>query len=187
MKNWLSTIKSNVKNKNDEIISQLYSNLLQFVVEDEYRGGCHDTSAIFHIILKELGIENVLCIGEVKTGELYFDHSWVEIDGKIYDIAICMPLEGTLWHPPVFASIDLDSKNETELGYGTHSPVGFDEPARTIAQINLGTYALGDSNPNRMWFMMEQFASDLGYEMDAQDLSLKYASSYRVLRGNSLQ
>jgi len=186
MESWLDFINSNIQNESDEIISQLYSELLQFIVEAEYRGGCHDSSAVFHVILEELGIENVLCIGEVKTGEQYFDHSWVEIGGKIYDAAICMPLEGGRRHPPVFASIDLDSNAETELGYGIPSPVGLDEPARTIAHINLGKYALRDPIPNRMWFMAEQFASELGYEMDAEELQPKYASRLRVLRGDSL-
>ncbi|EHK4785653.1 MULTISPECIES: lasso peptide biosynthesis protein [Vibrio] len=186
MESWLAIINRNIQNKNDEIISQLYSELLQFIVETEYKGGCHDTSAVLHVVLNELGIKNSLCIGEVKTGEKYFDHSWIEIDGKIYDAAICMPLDGGLWHPPVFASIDLDSETKTELGYGIPSPVGLDEPARSIAQINLGNYALQDPMPNRLWYMAEQFASELGYELDAEELAQKYASKLRVLRGDSL-
>ncbi|WP_110689417.1 lasso peptide biosynthesis protein [Salinicola endophyticus] len=186
MENWLATINRNIHNKNDEIVSQVYSRMLQLIVKTKNKGACHNTSAVLHVILNELGINNSLCIGEVKTGEKYFDHSWIEIDGKIYDAAICMPLDGGRYHPPVFASIDLDSETKTELGYGIPSPGGLDDPAKSIAKTSLGDYALRTPIANRLWLMAEQLASELGYKLDAEKLEHKYASKFRVLRPDSL-
>lgn len=182
-KSWLQTINQNLNCDREHQIAVIYKHLLQWLVEEEYRGGCHDTSAIFHILLKEKGIENKLCIGEVKTDEYFFDHSWVEINNKIYDFAICMPLKGIQYHPPIFGTIDLETKKETTLIYAISTLNGLDEPARTLSKITLYEYALNDPKmPNRLWFMVEQFAAELGEETIATKLINKYGQTRRELR-----
>jgi hypothetical protein len=187
MEKWIACIRSNVESEQDKMIAVIYLELLKWVVSTEYRGGCHDTSAMFHILLNEAGIKNTLCIGEVKSGKMYFDHSWVEINNKIYDAAVCMPLEGGSWHPPVFKLIDLDTHQVTELGYGVHSPVGFDEHTRWISQVNIGVYALANPDmPGKLWLQVVFLAEQLGFELDANLINSKYKNSKRKLCSNSL-
>ena len=76
-----------------------------FAVSDFYKkhpnpGACHFISSVFHILLNEQGIENDLCIGEVTQGSQFFDHSWIEIDGKVFDIAIQLTYNEDI-NPPV--------------------------------------------------------------------------------------
>ncbi|MEK5436329.1 MULTISPECIES: lasso peptide biosynthesis protein [Paenibacillus] len=65
-----------------------------FLLNDDFKknpnpGVCHLLSSIMYVMLNEQGIESELCIGEVqRTDEPYFDHSWIEIDGKAFDLSI---------------------------------------------------------------------------------------------------
>lgn len=61
-------------------------------------GECHATSAVLYVALKELGLDPRLCVGEVDAGFL-FDHSWVELDDKIIDLAVSLP------HPQASSSL----------------------------------------------------------------------------------
>lgn len=55
-------------------------------------GACYASTAIMHTLLKLVGIESTPCIGVVKciNGDI-FDHGWLEVSGKIYDIAVAHP------------------------------------------------------------------------------------------------
>ncbi|EOT5152314.1 hypothetical protein ACND5D_003610 [Escherichia coli] len=81
---------------NNSKLKQIFENLISLVEEKKWYGACHDISAVFYILAKEVGFEPTLLIGEVRnpaTGS-YFDHSWVCIDEKIYDVAIGYPNHG---------------------------------------------------------------------------------------------
>jgi hypothetical protein len=80
------------KTQSGNTIFNIFGSSLEWIYSTEYRGGCHDTSAAIYILLSEQGLSPHLCIGEVKYSESYFDHSWIELNNKIYDAAICMPL-----------------------------------------------------------------------------------------------
>lgn len=80
--------------------------------------------------MKEQDIENDLCIGEVLTeNALFFDHSWIEIDGRVFDIAIQLTLQNET-NPPVYAGYDLYTKRIAYRVYGVDSPSGFDLDAK---------------------------------------------------------
>jgi hypothetical protein len=128
--------------KNTEIIKiNIFNNTLKWVIDNQYQGGCHFISVIMYILLQESKIKCNLCIGEVKTGNNYFDHSWIEIDNKVYDVAIVMPLPGGIRHNPVFNSIDIENDMFTSLGYGLISGEGFNDDATQIADLTLKEYA----------------------------------------------
>lgn len=188
MKNeWLNFIESNSCGDRDQVISGIYKAMLVWIVYTEYRGGCHDTSAALYMLMAESGIESKICLGEVKTGENYFDHSWVEVDGEIYDAAICMPLLGGKYHPPVFKSYDLESGEITGLGYGVSSPFGFDEVTCWIAQASLEEYTLGDpAGEDKLWNLTKTVGHHLGMTLDPEALKEKYKDVRREIRGNSL-
>lgn len=77
------------------IINNIFDSLLKYINETQWCGACYMSSAIAHIVLNEFNIKSELCIGEsviAHPGEInkytYYDHSWVVIDEKIYDVAI---------------------------------------------------------------------------------------------------
>ncbi len=67
--------------------------LSELIREAYWGGACYASTAMAHVLLKSQGIESIPCIGVVKcvNGEI-FDHAWLEIDGKIYDLAIANPM-----------------------------------------------------------------------------------------------
>lgn len=67
----------------DDQIKKIIRGSFNFIVEHDYQGGCHLISAIIHILLTEKGYDSVVRIGEVKINNFVFDHSWVEIEGKL--------------------------------------------------------------------------------------------------------
>lgn len=89
------------------IISSTFG-VLEYLTASDWAGACHATSAVLHVILKEQGVDSELCIGEVrknvKTQIIYTDHSWILIDGLIYDIAIYKPLDPVFAEPITFKS-----------------------------------------------------------------------------------
>lgn len=136
--------------------------LLKFVVESDYCGGCHDTSAVLHMLLTEVGVESTLCIGEVGAGRFFFDHSWVEVDGRVFDVAVCMPHpEGEPVGGPVFGNIDLATGVQTSLRYGAESGDGLGAAAQPALVLDLQGYSTIQPNPN-IWILAVAMASRCG-------------------------
>ncbi|WP_421154199.1 lasso peptide biosynthesis protein [Aeromonas dhakensis] len=181
---WHKKLKPSSNTRNAKIIHKIYSTILTWIYVTEYRGGCHDTSAAMYILLKESGVDCSLCIGEVATGELFFDHSWIEISGKVYDAAACMPLVGGVINSPVFCSMDLHSGTETELVYGISSPVGLDQIGKLVADIDLYSYStLHEDNSNRLWDLTKELGKLAGINVNIGKIKSSYGAIRREFRG----
>ena len=94
---WIENI-SKVCSK-DEV--HIYSDLINFIVKNDSKGACHEISVMIFILLCEMGSAPELCIGECFHKEFYFDHSWVRLNGDIYDLAIINPLIPATKNPPI--------------------------------------------------------------------------------------
>lgn len=149
-----------------------------------WKGACHDTSAALYMALKELEFNATLCIGVVDSRVGRFDHSWVEIDGFIFDMAVCLPAEGGRHvSPPVFASRNVETLLSTDLRYGFASRSDLDDAAELVAQLNLEGYAnIRDSNQMDLWSMARHFGAvvDGGPDTEERDLKAKYGSHSRA-------
>ena len=158
-----------------------FSSLLKFIVESNHWGGCHDTSAVLFMLLSELNIKATLCIGEVQAGDKYFDHSWVEVDGQVFDAAVCMPHEsGRFVSGPVYASTDLMTGAPSELGYGAPSGQGLDEAAKEVVGLDLMQYSAlqGDLN---IWILAVAMASRIGLPNQTfEHFKRRYGSTMRA-------
>lgn len=75
-------------------IADVLCNLNDYMQKQQWWGACHASSSALYVALSELGYHPILCIGELMGGNFYFDHSWIELDGKILDMAINMTLFG---------------------------------------------------------------------------------------------
>lgn len=160
-----------------------FTELLKFVVESNYQGGCHDTSAVLHMLLAEAGVESTLCIGEVGKGRTFFDHSWVEVDGAVVDVAVCMPhAAGDVVGGPVFGGIDLISGAPSALLYGAQSGKGFDSEAMPALQLDLQGYSEIQPDPN-IWMLVVSMASRCGDpNATFEAFQSKYGTVRRTLR-----
>jgi len=158
-----------------------------FTVSDYLRkeprpGACHLLSAILYLLLAEQGIDSVLKIGEVlRPDGKYFDHSWIEVGGLIFDVAIQLTLEEEQ-NPPVFAGIDLGTSTPVKLTYGAHSPMGLDaDMAAVIQNQPLGEYMdRFPESPSGAWPIVQRLARGLGLTTSASSLRDKYSDVVRV-------
>lgn len=78
----------------DDRISDVLCNLNRYMQRKQWWGACHASCSALYVALSELGYSPKLCIGEMMGQGLYFDHSWIELNGKIIDMAISMTLLG---------------------------------------------------------------------------------------------
>lgn len=158
-----------------------------FALSDYYKvnpipGACHLISSVFHVLLTEQGIENDLCIGEVKTGNQYFDHSWIEISGEVFDIAIQLALDMST-NAPVYAGKDLATGNISDRVYGSKSPTGFDKEAKIVSVTPFVKYM--DNFPlfnEGAWKIVKVIGKTLKLKVDRIELRQKYRDTRRILK-----
>jgi hypothetical protein len=158
-----------------------------FAISDYYKlnpnpGACHLISSVFHVLLNEQGIDNDLCIGEVKTGEQYFDHSWIEIGGKVFDIAIQLTLDGSK-NAPVYSGFDLSIEKVSDRVYGSKSPVGLDKEAKQVSITPFVKYM--DAYPvfnEGAWKIVKVIGKDLRLKLERIELRKKYKDTIRILK-----
>ncbi|WP_278412569.1 lasso peptide biosynthesis protein [Stutzerimonas kunmingensis] len=162
-----------------------FKTTLSWIVNTNYRGGCHDTSAALYMLLFEQGLNPELCIGEVQiTENKFFDHSWVSVDGMILDASICMPNIREYTFPPVFASKELFKLGAPEVRYGASSPVGFDSSAKFVSSVNLQEYSSGhQDNPNKLWNLTKTLAKEAGIKVNTGKLKSRYGGLTRTIAG----
>lgn len=132
-----------IKYNLDSLISELFCDYYDFMDEKELiKGGCHFLSALLHIILSEFQIDNILCLGNVRLDDKVFSHSWIEIDEKIYDIAISNTNDMNCFTKGVvFYGFETDTMLSDRVKYGilTNDDL-VDVTGRTVCQMNLGEY-----------------------------------------------
>ena len=123
------------------------------------------------------GVQSDICLGEVSFGSVYFDHSWVEVDGEIYDAAISNTLVVDLYCPPVFRGIDLSTAQPTVLRYGTPSGQGYDENALMIRSICVSDYmSMFPNHPHGLFGMTMLIGMAAGIYVNL-DTIRRYAGS----------
>ncbi|MFS0752627.1 hypothetical protein [Oceanobacillus sp. 1P07AA] len=158
-----------------------------FAVSDYYKkhpnpGACHLVSSIFYVLLNEQNIENQLCVGEVKTGTQYFDHSWIEINDRVFDIAIQLTLDASR-NAPVYAGYDLLTEVNTKRIYGSQSPTGFDRDAKQILKTPFVKYM--DDYPQLRegaWRIVKVIGRELRLKLDIIELRQRYLNTERTLK-----
>ncbi|MFN7251809.1 MAG: lasso peptide biosynthesis protein [Anaerobacillus sp.] len=149
------------------------------------RGGCHFYSAAMYILLEEQDINSQLVIGMVKDEAfpVSFSHSWLEIDGEVFDIAIMFPhyMDG---QPPVFASVDLDTSEKTLRRYGLGKNLRKDDKSGLNA-LNLSISDYLDGYPQGkdfLWREILRMGKRIFKGKTIQDLREKYNDKSRVLK-----
>lgn len=135
----LAAERLRAKNPTGFWICRVFTALLEYIHKEDWQGACHASCTVLYSLLAIKDISAAICLGDVSHEGVYFDHSWIEIDGEIYDAAISKTLTD-LCFPPVFGGIDLSSGVRPSLRYGTPSGQGYDESAQWIRSISVSEY-----------------------------------------------
>lgn len=166
-------------------VQSTFFTVSDFLREEPRAGACHLLSAILYLLLAEQDIDSVLMIGEVlRPDGKYFDHSWVEVGGQVFDVAIQLTLV-EVHNPPVFAGIDLGTSMPTELTYGAHSPAGLDADLAAVIQDQpLGEYMDEfPESPSGAWPIVQRLARRLNLTTSTASLRGKYWHVNRATAG----
>ena len=122
-------------------LERVFRCVLEHIYGTGWVGACHSSSAMLSILLKEHGIDSEIMIGEVFCDGYQFDHSWVGVQGQVFDAAVALPQAGGVkLGGPVFAGFDIETHEPTRLQYGVGLPGGLGLVEQLIASQTIGEY-----------------------------------------------
>lgn len=173
-----TAIRNIVKEKNyDESIADILCNLMQYMKEQKWIGACHATTAVMYVALSEVGLSPKACIGEVKRGIIGFDHSWIELDDQIIDLACSMTLiDGRAFSAPVVFDVDIYTGEKYNIEYGI-SYCGLDKEAKNVLNTKFCHYM--DAYPECKNGLWDVVSIVLGKKIDIPEMRLKYQNTQR--------
>lgn len=158
-------------NNNGDKVLTTFLGLLTFLHQFDWQGACHASSAVFATLLGHQGLEVTVCLGEVSYGKIYFDHSWIEVDGKIYDVAISNTLIEGFAFPPVFCNTDLSTRKPTELMYGNPSGQGYDASASWIRNTSIAEYmGMFQGHPHGLFGIAHVVGRSIGLKLSVDEI-----------------
>lgn len=157
--------------------------ILRYIEKTGWSGACHASSAVVFVLLREQGVGVDLCLGEALLGRTVFNHSWVELDGKVFDVAIVHTLENEILSAPVVMGRNVETGNPTEVQYGVKSGQPDDPPTAMLRETSFVDYL--DEFPGHhygLWGLAVDLAAPLGLQLDAAELRGKYADTHWLSR-----
>ena len=162
---------------NPDIASVLY-NMHRYMEAKQWIGACHAISSALYVALSEIGATPRLCIGEVAGDGFVFDHSWLELDGKIIDLAINRTLlDGQAASGIIILGQDISTGKPPLLRYGV-SETGIEGEAALVLSTPFATFM--DNFPgetNGLWGVVQTI---LQKPIDLRILHEKYSEVNRV-------
>jgi len=99
-------------------IKKIFFTLLELINGLKWRGACHFASPVLCGLFRGIGLDANVCTGIVATYEGCFNHSWVEVDDKVYDATIWLQTKVLPDNAPIIANRNLETGEETSLLYG---------------------------------------------------------------------
>lgn len=160
-------------------VADVLEHLHVYMKRAAWQGACHASCSALFVALSELGLDPVLCVGEVEGSDVLFDHSWIEIGGKIVDLAISLPLSETssATNPIIFGK-EVGSGAPSPLTYGV-SRQGLDEEAAYVLRTPFVTYMNEWPNDkDGLWSVVQYL---LPHKTNIDALRIKYADASRQL------
>lgn len=159
-------------------VKDIIKGAFDFIAEHDYQGGCHLVSAILHILLTEKGYNPVVRLGEVQVNNNVFDHSWVELDGEVIDVAIMNTLQDGFKLPPVLYGKSVATGKQVEYQYGVSQYL--DATAQLVIDKPIGQYIMEGVSHGTLE-IMKLIAENSGVVFDdIDDIVSKYFSTYRL-------
>lgn len=166
----------------DDLIADVLCNLNRYMQRKQWWGACHASCSALYVALSELGCSPKLCIGEMMGQGLYFDHSWIELDGKIIDMAISMTLlGGASASEPILFGKNIRNGMEPIIEYGVP---GRGIEGESLIVMNLPFTDYMDAFPDEkdgLWGVVREL---LEKEFDIDVLRNKYRDVERTVIRN---
>jgi len=175
-----------------ELIKSIFFSMIEAINGMNWRGACHQVSATLYILFKEIELNAELCSGGVVVPNFgAFPHTWIEIDGKVYDATIWNQGAKEIQRAPIIASRHIDTAHETNLLYGVKG-VPFDEGVHQTLTIPLVDLMRGEIpiDGGVTWDVLYNIADKIGIKLDgrggefwnAEKLTQRYANVYAALK-----
>lgn len=162
-----------------------FCGILNFIHEQAWQGACHASSAVFYVLLKEQGVDPILCRGMVEKNGIFFNHSWIEIEGRVYDAAISNTVSRKFDCPPVFAGIDLATQHDTRLVYGVQAVRGSDEIAVFVRDRGFNAYMNAFPHHNHgLWGVAKDAGKRIGVRVNIAKLKAAYSDTTWIERAS---
>ena len=172
-----TAIRTVVKEKGyKDDIADVLCNLMQYMKEQQWIGACHATTAVMFVALSEMGFSPKACVGEVRDDVIgVFDHSWIELDDKIIDLACSMTLlGGQPVNAPVIFDVDIYTGGKYEMKYGVEY-TGLDRNAEYV--MNTGFCQYMDAFPSCKNGLWDVVSVVLKQRVNISELRLKYQNT----------
>lgn len=171
-------VSSKISPKIDYKVRETFFAILRFIHMNDWQGACHASSALLYILLREQKYNADLFIGEAGVNSVAFDHSWIEIDGKVYDAAISNTLIKEIRIAPVMANIDLSTGNKCEITYGINSSQGYDSHAQAISKVPFSYYMDNfPEHPKGLWGLAKDMGKGIGVSINLGKVKTKYGNT----------
>ncbi len=158
--------------------TKIFQEIVRFIKVNDWQGACHAVSSVFYVLLAEQGITSNLCIGEVQIGKLVFNHSWIEIDEEVYDVAIISTLYEEFHFPPTVRGFNVETKKPTDLRYGVFTGLPDDPPTHLIKATTFASF-MEDFPHHRdgLWGITVVIGKKIGANLDVRTIRSIYAST----------
>jgi hypothetical protein len=157
--------------------------LASYVIDSRWSGACHAVAAVLHILFQEVGVSSTLCLGEAQLGRIAFDHSWVEANGSVFDVAIIGTLDQRLGAPPTFRSVDLDTLREPRVLYGITTGEGRHSDATALLATPFHRFmSRYPDAPEGLWGIARLVGLRAGLTLSVRALKDRYGRTEWSLR-----
>lgn len=167
----------------DKNMSEPLEAVWHFIESHEFRGSCHSTSALLYILLSEQGYDPKIFIGELSFPNygIPFDHSWIEIDGKVIDLAIALPYIEKLDSDPIVMGRNVRTNKLSDLVYKSESKhPNFDLNSQRRKRQSIYDYL--DDAPDELKIEFGKILSDVLPDVSKSELKEKYSKVYRTVK-----
>lgn len=168
----------------NEKLVNTFLDVFDHSVKEDWRGACHGVSSILYILLKEQDIDCKLQLGFVKAESVPFPfcHSWITIDGEIFDVglyrsnsSILTPNDYLEVSAPIFKGVNLETNQPSPIHFGVTTK-RIDRIYEQLSRMTMGEYLKGwPLHKDGFLGEIMRIAKKLDLPVDIQELQEKYS------------
>ncbi|KGP74753.1 hypothetical protein JT05_14235 [Desulfosporosinus sp. Tol-M] len=163
---------------NNESINLIFFKTLEFIERRNWVGASRAVSAVLYVLFSEAGLSPSLWVGEVESERGFFDHSWIELNGSIFDAAIYKNLGNGMAFSPVINGYDIDTLEIPKWNYGIRSGIGMDSSVEIIVNTPFNNYMSGfQEHKNGLWGIVDDIGKECALNIDVKRLTEKYSNT----------
>ncbi len=175
---WLNAIRRlpSTGKEHDQVI-RVFQTILEYIVQNRWQGASpHISSAVFMVLLRELEMPAKLLMGQCAIEDVVFDHSWVEIRGLVYDVAITHPVMLEKQICPVLAGKAVDGVGMPRVRYGVKFRPNLELEAQLIIETPFSKFMENFSEYRQgLWEIAKEIGKRAELKLNVEKLRKKHA------------